>query len=148
MVEYQYFVFNLSITGSKVRYGRQIFIRPSTSPIFTLIVIIAIISLGEIIWANCEFVSIRSSLGCKSTTFSHGSRSRSTQTPIILSIISNSISEKSRTFANGSPLPPSIRSTMVYARFEAISRITEPFNGEKLTIPRTTGLESAFENSE
>ena len=36
--------------ATNVIYGRQTFIRPSTSPTFILIVIIAIISLGEI---NC-----------------------------------------------------------------------------------------------
>ena len=63
MSDWNAFVFSLSITSSSVRYGRQIFIKPSTPPILMLTVTIAIISVGEMICANCGFVSIRSRYG-------------------------------------------------------------------------------------
>ena len=95
IVENQYLVLSLSITGSSVSNGRHIFISPSTSPILILSVTIAIVSLGEIIWANWEFVSILSRRGDILTTFSHGSWKRLTHIEIILSNIDSSISEKS-----------------------------------------------------
>ena len=128
-------------------YGSTTFIRPSTSPILILTVITAVISDGEIICANCEFVSILSSLGFTSKTFAHGSRRRFTQTFIIRSISRSSISEKSRSLSNGSPFPPSNRSTIVYPSLEAISIMIFPFSGEKSTTPRRTGFDKAFENS-
>ena len=147
-LEYQYLVFSLSIILSKVRYGRHTFSNPSTSPILTLSVTRAIISVGDIICANCEFVSIRSNRGSNSHTFSHGSTKRSTATLNIRSMISNSISEKSLGLSRGTPFPPNILSTTTYPRFCAISMTMLPFNGDAFTIPSNTGFDNAFENSE
>ena len=66
----------------------------------------------------------------------------------IRSIIKSSISENSLVLSRESPLPPSIRSTIAYPRPEAISTIIFPCNGAKLTMPSSTGFESAFVNSE
>ncbi len=148
MLEYQYFVFNLSITGSTDANGIHIFINPSTDPILMLSVTIAVISLGDINCANCEFVSIRSSRGSIVTTLSQGSTIRLVHISRIFSKIISSISVNSLLFARGAPPPPSIRSTIVNPIFVARSIIILPSNGAKLTTPRSTGLESALANSE
>ena len=141
-------VLSLSITGSSKVYGRHTFIRPSTSPILRLIVIIAIVSVGDIICANCEFVSILSSLGVTLITFSHGSFKRLTHIEKILSIMVSSISEKSLSLSRAVPVPPSSLSTIANPRFDAISITILPANGFILTTPSRTGLDKAFENSE
>ena len=105
-------------------------------------------SLGDIICANCELVSIRSSLGCISTTFSQGSLKRLTHTLNILSSIVSSISENSLGLSSAVPAPPKSRSTIANPRLDAISITTLPSRGSKLTTPSNTGLESAFANSE
>ena len=67
-------VVSFGITGSSTRYGIQMFIMPSTSPILIWIVMSTTISLGGTIWANCGFVSIVSKFGRNSTTLLHASR--------------------------------------------------------------------------
>ena len=148
MVENQYLVLSLSITGSRTPNGRHIFIKPSTSPILTLIVTIAIVSLGEIICANCELVSILSSLGEILTTFCQGSLKRFTQIVKIRSRITSSISEKSLSLSKALPAPPRSLSTIANPRLDAISIIMLPLNGCIPTTPKRTGLERALENSE
>ena len=113
-----------------------------------LIVTMAIISLGEIIWANWELVSILSILGTMLKTFCQGSLKRLTQILKILSIIESSISEKSLPLDNGLPAPPSNLSIITKPRLEAISNTILPSNGSKSTTPRSTGLDNALENSE
>ena len=134
--------------SSSVIYGRHAFIYPSTSPILIFSVTIAIISFGAMICANCAFVSIRSMNGSRSTTFFHGSRNSCIQVTIILSSIDNSISENSLFFSRGFPAPPSIRSRIAKPIFVESSRIISPAIGAKLIMPSTTGLLSAFVNSE
>ena len=148
MVENQYFVFSLSMTSSSVKKGRQTFICPSTSPILTFIVTIAIMSLGAITCANCALVSILSITGLISMTFFHGSLISCIQTTISFSRMIISISEKSLALSSGCPCPPSILSIMANPRLDASSMIISPFSGWKSTIPKMTGLESELVNSE
>ena len=136
------------MTVSKVKNGRQIFMNPSTSPIFIFSVTIAIMSLGAITWANCELVSILSIIGFRSTTFFHGSRISCIHTTIIFSMIVISISVKSLFLSSGSPAPPSILSIIAYPSCVASSIIIVPPRGWKFTTPRITGLDSALVNSE
>ena len=75
-------------------------------PIFIINVTIEIISLGDIICANCELVSIRISLGSIPITLAQGSLSKLVHTLNIRSIKVSSISENSRFFSSGYPPPP------------------------------------------
>ena len=121
--------------------------KPSTSPIFIFRVTMAIMSFGAITCANCGLVSSLLNTGDISTTFFHGSLKSWVNITNIFWIIVSCISEKSRFFSSGTPLPPSILSSMAYPRFVAKSRIILPFNGAKSIIPRITGLERALVNS-
>ena len=135
------------MTSSSVKNGRQKLMKPSTSPILMLSVTMAIISLGAITCANCGFVSTLLSSGDISTTFFHGSRKSCVSMTSIFCMIESSISENSRFFSSGIPIPPSILSSIAYARFVARSMMIVPLSGEKLMIPSILGLDSALVNS-
>ncbi len=140
-------VFSLSMTSSKVKNGRQIFMKPSTSPILISSVTMATMSLGAMTCANCEFVSSRLSTGDISITFFHGSLSSWVNITKIFSMMICSISENSLPFSKGTPLPPSMRSSIAYPRLIPSSMIIEPFKGIKLIIPMMIGLDKEFVNS-